>query len=433
MSSLKSQVPSHEQFEKLFINNEKLATIEAHLNRFNPIRIMRMERMEIRHSAILAWLLAQNENHGLGDKFLRAFLAEALRGENEKIKPNAMDILRSDLRDVDVRREWENMDIFLHSAQNRWAIVVENKFLSKQSRGQLEGYLEKAAKLLDAKRQKISIRGVFLTLNDEHQDAGYAPIGYENVGVILSQLVRQNANSLSGEVIIFLNHYIDILEEEFGMSAKHKELEKVARQLYRDHKDVLEFVMRHGQETSFEFAFDALIGEVPEDWETSTIDDVGYYFDYHASDTASFLPESWFDSLGKTNYIWEGCENWWLEYPLVCFFQLTKKADGVAGDLRLYAEVGPLTNYEFRKDLIAAILEEAKKQKSSRISFQKGAIDEGRKYSKFFKDNKLAIKDTQNADEIAGGVKVLLKRFKSEFGLVASILPKFEKYGVSAK
>ena len=39
---------------------------------------MKMERMEIRHSTILSWLLSPNETHGLSDKFLKAFLGAAL-------------------------------------------------------------------------------------------------------------------------------------------------------------------------------------------------------------------------------------------------------------------------------------------------------------------------------------------------------------------
>lgn len=72
-----ANMPTTEELEALFVNNPLLARIESHLGRFNPIRVMRMERMEIRHSAILAWLLDPAESHGLEDKFLKAFLGEA--------------------------------------------------------------------------------------------------------------------------------------------------------------------------------------------------------------------------------------------------------------------------------------------------------------------------------------------------------------------
>ena len=100
--------------EDLFVkNNEKLSMIESYTMRFNPIKVMKMERMEIRHSAILSWLLSPSETHGLGDRFLKAFLAQALVGQNSKEEPSALDISRSNLHDADVRCEWRNIDIFI--------------------------------------------------------------------------------------------------------------------------------------------------------------------------------------------------------------------------------------------------------------------------------------------------------------------------------
>ena len=43
--------------EALLINNQDLSQISSHLSCFNPIKVMGMEKMEIRHSNILGWLL----------------------------------------------------------------------------------------------------------------------------------------------------------------------------------------------------------------------------------------------------------------------------------------------------------------------------------------------------------------------------------------
>lgn len=67
--------------EDLLVNNSSYHRLRTLLNRFNPIWIMNMERMEIRHSAILGWLLDRNGNHGLGDRVLRVFLSECLTGK----------------------------------------------------------------------------------------------------------------------------------------------------------------------------------------------------------------------------------------------------------------------------------------------------------------------------------------------------------------
>ena len=70
-----TEIPTLDDLEKLFVNNSDLDAIRSHLSRFNPIKTMGMERMEIRHSAILGWLLSPQETHGLGDTFLKAFLS----------------------------------------------------------------------------------------------------------------------------------------------------------------------------------------------------------------------------------------------------------------------------------------------------------------------------------------------------------------------
>jgi hypothetical protein len=143
----------------------------------------------------------------------------------------------------------------------------------------------------------------------------------------------------------------------------------------------------------------------------------------------SFLPESWYIALGKDKYDWKGCEKWWAGYPLIVWMQLWPDADGTSGQLALYGEVGPLSEYEFRRDLIHAIQKAAAKLSKNRIMFQRAAADEGKQYSKFLKENFLKIKDVQDAEEIAAGMKKLLKKFQPELDAVGSVLPKFVKYG----
>ena len=140
----KHNIPTSNELEELFINNEKFLSLENELNHFNPIKVMKMERMEIRHSAILGWLLTPNETHGLDDKFLKAFLGEALKNnDNEHIKVSALEVSNADLRDSDVRIEWQNIDLLVINETRKWAFIIENKFHSKQSENQLKKYKNK--------------------------------------------------------------------------------------------------------------------------------------------------------------------------------------------------------------------------------------------------------------------------------------------------
>lgn len=430
MEGSSDSVPSAEEFEALFVNNEQLAKIEGHLSRFNPIRVMRMERMEIRHSAILAWLLDPTESHGLDDRFLKAFLGEALTGQRHLGEPTALDIARADLRDAIVRREWQNIDIFLHSARNRWGFVVENKYDSRQHEGQLSKYLERVQAGLGSEADTLIVRGVFLTLQDEEPaDPRYAPVNYESICRLLPRLIQQGAHLLSAEVQTFLRHYIEILEEEVGMSAEQSEMEKLAKQLYRDHKKVLEFVMEHGSQSDFFVAAESLIGADLEFLDAFKVDGQRFWLNQADDRFVSFLPDAWYQGFGKNQFAWKGCEDWWAGYPLIAWLQLRTDADGKSGQLTIYGEVGPLSEHEFRKDLIGAIQAAGKELGTPRIKFQSGAASEGKRYSKFLKDNSYNVRDVQDADEIAAAMRALLKRFKAEFEAVGGVLSDFKRYG----
>jgi len=100
--------------------------------------------------------------------------------------------------------------------------------------------------------------------------------------------------------------------------------------------------------------------------------------------------------------------------------QLYKSNDGKEGTLRLFAEVGPLDDFEDRKRLIMQI--ENIKSKDIKIKFNKAALKDGAKYSRFFKDNSIKIEDIYDAEIISGEIKKMLKDFQPEIKEIAKIL-----------
>lgn len=419
-----SDLPNSRALEDLFVNNPRLERVEAYLNRFNPIRIMKMERREIRHSAILAWLLDPAESHGLGDRFLKAFLAEAYRGNNGIDGPSALEIIQSDLRDAEVRLEWQNIDIFIFSPRNAWAFIIENKFDSSQHSNQLQRYLDKV-RAIYRERTGLRICGVLLTLREEAaQVPSFVEIRYETICGFLPRFLEQEAHVLRPEIAVFIRQYIEIIEEAADMSSEHKEMVRLARELYRSHKKVLDFVIEHGAATELSLAVEALFGADPQLLEVTHLGRraQGFcYGDLHR-DGVSFLPQDWVRAMGGKPGRWAGCENWWLGFPVTCWISLVAGQDGAKGQLRLHAEVGPLTDHSVRAALIGAIEDRAKSGGLKRIRFQQGAAKEGKKFSKFFKDNSAEIGDIHNPEGIREGMERLLERFHAEFVAVAEVL-----------
>lgn len=423
--------PGYNELEALFVNNVALQRIDAYLSRFNPIRVMKMEGMEIRHSAILAWLLNPKETHGLGDHFLKAFLSEALKGSSGK-KPNALQISQSDMRDADVRCEWNNIDIFILSPQNRWAFIIENKVRSTQHSGQLAKYRNRIMELFRAQDSSsevvttVDISGIFLTLREESaEDDEYKSIRYEKICHFLRLYLAQEAYLLSSEVTTFLTHYLQILEEMTGMSNERSEMENLARQLYRDHKKVLDFIIEHGSGSDFALAVHRVFGENPERGKIVAIGGCELAYFGLSKSLVSFLPAPWREEFDGIKLTWSGCENWWAGYPFITWVEMRPSEDGVKGHLKLIAEVGPISNHKIRKAIIDATKAAASEKELGRIQFQAGASDAGRLYSRFLRKNSIAVNDIHDTDELEKRLRQLIADFEPEFDLVTSVIPQF--------
>lgn len=424
-------LPTLDDLESLFVNNVDLDNIRAHLSRFNPIKTMGMERMEIRHSAIIGWLLNPQETHGLGDTFLKAFLAQALRGDDGKAGPTALDVSQADMMDAEIRREWRSIDLLVLSPRNGWVFVIENKFDSVQHDNQLDRYMNVVDTTFMGTDNFQLVRGIFLTLWEEKpEDDRYAPIEYGAICELLDQTALSGRLPLTPEVQTFLHHYLEVIREATGMSNTQAEMEKLARQLYRDNRRALDFIMEHGKSTDFSFACDAVFGEDLEDKKLIKVGERYFVFNRSDAHSFSFLPKVWYDAFGGGNErTWGGCENWWAGFPLIMWVQLTSDANGASGQVRLYAEVGPLSDHDFRCKLIAAIAGVAKEQPLTKIGFQRGATDEGRKYSRFFKKNSVSVEDIHDHDEIANAIKKALENFDKEMDAVGKVLPKVVSHG----
>ena len=316
--------------------------------------------------------------------------------------------------------------------------MIENKFFSGQHSDQLTRYMkivmsvfmDTETKGKDTSSEYTKARGIFLTLQDEEpKHDNYAPIRYAAICEILDRLMISHSQTLAPEVETFLNHYLEIIKETAGMSDNQKDMESVARQLYRDHKKVLDFIVANGKSTDFTFAVDEVFGEGVAYPKVVEIEGQRLVYSNADSVAVSFLPESWFSALGGGNFRWPGCEKWWAGFPVIIWLHLPPSADGTKGQMRLYAEVGPLSDYAFRKDLIDKITEVANDKDLTRVGFQRGAKDEGKKYSRFFKKNSFPVDDIHDPDKIAATMRKAIRAFKDEFAAVADVFPGFIEHG----
>ena len=127
--------------DAFLVDNIEFESLAAKLSQFNLFRVLKAERVEIRHSNMLGWLLDPKESHGFDERFLRRFISRLLLENDDvpvTISPAQVELMNLD--DVEVIREWRNIDVFVKSNLNKFCLLIENKIKSRESLGQLMRY-----------------------------------------------------------------------------------------------------------------------------------------------------------------------------------------------------------------------------------------------------------------------------------------------------
>jgi len=417
-----------EKFEALLINNSDFQSIQTYLNRFNPIKIMKMENQEIRHSNILSWLLNPYGNHGLGDEFLKSFLSETFKGIHH-LGITSLDIISEDLSDAQIKTEWNKIDILIECPEQKWVFIVENKWRSKQHSNQLERYKKLANDHFN--QDGTEILGIYLTLQeDDPKHDKYVNTLHVTHVENLKRIIDSKKTSLSDKVCNFINYYYEIIMVESEQSEDEEKMIKIAQKLFREHREVIDYIVDKGSHSELGMAFSTLMQEskYPKEGDSFTIKNIEYIVQATSNRWISFLPKTWIEELDKYTHDnsnkddatpWVGCDQWGRSnYPISIWAGIHAKVDTV----EVVAEIGPLENTDQRKKLISSIKENVEKG----AKFTKKATDEGAMYSRFFSAKKNSIKDVTDSEEIRNVVVSLLsEKFTELVGPVSIALERF--------
>jgi hypothetical protein len=177
---------------------------------------------------------------------------------------------------------------------------------------------------------------------------------------------------------------------------------------------VIDYIIEHGANTDFALAAETIFGKEIVQYDEVEIDNYSYTYNGMNNYIVSFLPTAWANIFDNLQDIWPGCEKWWAGYPIICWLEISENENGKSGQIRLFAEVGPLDEPDLRYSIIRAIEENPTKN----ILFQKTAKQSGKKYSKFLKNNIQQISDIHDVENIENAIKTLLQKFLDEFNAV---------------
>ena len=198
----------------LDINFSKLDEI---LNKFNIFEATGMRKQEIKHTKFLGYLLDPNESHGLGTRFLLAFLKNAF----SKNTNQELDILNLHLSLAEVCTEkklsnGKQLDVYIEIptySSEKIIIAIENKLEAQAGLEQLISYRNPLIKNahLDA-----NIYCFFLTLyGEEPNTEGWTGITFgDTVAPILDNILKNNIETISNYLIAILQDYLDLITED---------------------------------------------------------------------------------------------------------------------------------------------------------------------------------------------------------------------------
>lgn len=82
MPDINANLSDEEALQNFLLDIDCLDALLPWTKRFNLFDVLKISRTEIRHSNILSWLLSPNENHGLGDAFLKTIIQTAVQNDD---------------------------------------------------------------------------------------------------------------------------------------------------------------------------------------------------------------------------------------------------------------------------------------------------------------------------------------------------------------
>lgn len=226
--------------EDFLVGNQDLERLGALLDRFNILEALGVVRQELRHSDFLRFLLDPRRPHGLGDTFVKRLLQKILMVAGDVPVPvTPIELELWDLGRVEVRREWQHIDILLVDEDHKLAVIVENKIGSGEHSDQLQRYYRIVGQHYPGWR----ILAVYLTPDgDAPSHESYLPVDYGLVCEVIDGLAEGRASVVSPDLKILMMHYTDTLRRHV---LSDSDVAKLCRQIYEKHRKALDLLYEH--------------------------------------------------------------------------------------------------------------------------------------------------------------------------------------------
>ena len=235
---------NEEAIKNFLLDINCLDALKPWISKINIFDILKISRTEIRHSNILAWLFDANENHGIGDIFIRSVIQRLIQNNLDYFnsnKINVLELLTLDFSNFNIMREWNNIDILLLSQKDRFVICIENKINIGEHSNQLVRYREKVQETFP---KEEGYDAIFIYLTPDKAlpsdiDA-WMPLSYVEILDILNNSIDDKG--LEPRVKLIIENYIETLRRYV---VKDKELVQICINIYKKHKQALDLIFEN--------------------------------------------------------------------------------------------------------------------------------------------------------------------------------------------
>lgn len=245
--------------EAFLLDNPDLGQLEALLDEFNIFEAIGAVRQEVRHSDFLAFLLNPQERHGLEAAFVQQVLLTAVQASENETEVTAVDLALWELDELQVLREWQNIDILLLDEAHRLAVIIENKVDSGEHSQQLQRYW----RLVQQRYPGWHIVGLFLTPDGrEPSDERYIPLDYGLIHNLVMDMADTRASTLGADVQTLMRHYAQMLRRHI---VPDSDIAQLAQRIYKKHQRALDLIFEHRPDLQSELAdfLQAMIQDTP--------------------------------------------------------------------------------------------------------------------------------------------------------------------------
>lgn len=214
----------------------------------NLMDILKVSHKELQHSNFLSWLFNPSESHNLWDTAFKEFIKLYFK-ENEfqnlwnQTWLSVFDFVQLEFDDLEIKREYKNIDLIFLSEKNKFCLIIENKIYSAERKWQLEKYRRFIEHEFPHFKHKIYI---YLSLEEqeinENEKNYYIQLNYDHIIRLIETILWNQKLKLWDKIKFVFDQYLQTLK---SMLNKNQEIEKIAQQMYKKYKWAFDLVFKY--------------------------------------------------------------------------------------------------------------------------------------------------------------------------------------------